>query len=221
MRIERDQIVGGLPARDVRRFMRSAAGTIIRPRTAVQICGLSTRKAEEFLHELEHEGLISPKEDYWEATAKGHAFAMATAAKPLRKFTAERLLTEIIHRAQVHQLVLFGSVMKGADRPNDVDIGCTLVPRFEGERQRVLEDERRTKKTRFANTSEWAVWPKFDVLKRLKSRSGGCQSRKSVIGPSNPRITALSSLPHPNGIPGAAVLAVPNATTRRSPAALS
>jgi hypothetical protein len=184
MRIEKDQIVGGLPARDVRRFMRSAAGTIIRPRTAAQICGLSTRKAEEFLHELQHEGLISPKEDYWEATAKGHAFAMATAAKPLRKVKAEQLLTVIVGRAQVinsdtrfafrvHQLVLLGSVMKGAERPNDVDIGCTLVPRFEGGRQRVLEDQRRAERGRFANMGEWAAWPKLEVLKLLKLRSRG------------------------------------------------
>jgi hypothetical protein len=164
--------------------MRSVAGTIIRPRTAVQICGLSIKKAEDFLRELEHEGLITRKEDYWEATAKGHAFAMATAAKPLRKLTAEQLLTEIAGRAQlinsdekfafrVHRLVLFGSVLKGADRPNDVDIGCTLVPRFEGERQRLLEDQRRAIKGRFANISEWAVWPKLEVLKTLKSRSRG------------------------------------------------
>jgi hypothetical protein len=91
MRIEKDQIVGGLPARDVRRFMRSAAGTIIRLQTVAQVCGLSTKKAEQFLHELENEGLISP-EDYWEATAKGYAFAMATAAEPLRKATAEQLV---------------------------------------------------------------------------------------------------------------------------------
>jgi predicted nucleotidyltransferase len=93
---------------------------------------------------------------------------MATAAKPLRKSTAEQLLAEIIGRARlinadtklafrVQQLVLFGSVMKGANRPNDVDIGCTLVPRFKGERQRLLEDQRRAEKGRFANTSEWAI----------------------------------------------------------------
>jgi hypothetical protein len=44
MRIEKDQFVGGLPARDVRRFMRSAAGIVIRPRTAAQVCGLSNKK---------------------------------------------------------------------------------------------------------------------------------------------------------------------------------
>jgi len=101
MRIEKDQFVGGLPARDVRGFMRSAAGKIIRTRTVAQQFGLSSKKAEHFLNELENQGLISPKEDYWEATAKGYAFAMATAAKPLRKSTAEQLVGETIGRAEL------------------------------------------------------------------------------------------------------------------------
>jgi len=63
--------------------------------------------------------------------------------------------------------------MKGANRPNDVDIGCTLAPRFRGERQRVVEDQRRAEKGRFANTSEWAIWPKLEIVKILKSRCRG------------------------------------------------
>ena len=50
-------------------------------------------------------------------------------------------------------------------------MGCVLLPRFEGERQRLLEDQRRTEKASFANISEWAVWPKLEVLKILKARS--------------------------------------------------
>lgn len=202
MRIEKDQLVGGLPARDVRHFMRSAAGTIIRPRTMAQLCGLSRKKAEHFLNELENEGLLSSKEDYWEATAKGYAFAMATAAKPLRKSTAEQLVAEIIARAQlinvdaklafrVQRLVIFGSFMRGANRPNDVDIGCTLVPRFRGEQQRVIEDQRRAEKGNFANTSEWAVWPKLEVVKILKSRSRGLSVQEisdSTLGSMDHRV---------------------------------
>ena len=57
------------------------------------------------------------------------------------------------------------------ERPNDVDIACSLKTRFDGEEQRILEDERRVARGRFANSSEWAAWPKLEVLKKLKAGS--------------------------------------------------
>ena len=184
MRIDKDQIVAGMPARDVRRFMRSVSGTVIQPASAVQTLGLTKRESEQFLRELEREGLISAETGYRESTVKGSAFAMATAARPLHKKTAERLVKELVERAQivnldrrlayrVQELILFGSVMRGVDRPNDVDIGCKLIPRFRGEQQSIVEDQRRTMKGTFGNMIEWAYWPKFEILRMLKSRSRG------------------------------------------------
>jgi hypothetical protein len=184
MRIDKDQIVAGLPARDVRRFMRSVTRKVIHAGSAAQTLGLTKRESEQFLCGLEREGLISTETGYTEYTVKGSAFAMATAARPLHKNTAERLVGEVVERAQivnldtrfayrVEELILFGSVMKGADRPNDVDIGCKLIQRFHGERQRIVEDQCRAKKGAFRNTIEWAYWPKFEILKTLKSRSRG------------------------------------------------
>lgn len=182
MRIERDQLIAGLPARDVRRFMREAAGFIIRVRTATEVLGFSEGRALELLKELQNEGLLATREDFWEATQRGYALAMATAAAPLRRGTAERLIGQLVERAReinrnerlayrVQRLAVFGSFVAGSERPNDVDVACSLVTRFEGKRQRILEDERRNAKGRFANTSEWAVWPKLEVLKRLKAGS--------------------------------------------------
>jgi predicted nucleotidyltransferase len=185
MRIEKNQLIAGVPARDVRRFMRRAAGFIIRPRTVTHVLGFPEEDARRLLRKFEFEGLDTLTDDHWEATAKGHALAMATAAPPLKRQTAERLLDEVILRArainsdsrwayQVASLVVFGSVVTGKERPNDVDIGCKLVQRFTGERQQALEEKRRgLKGTRFANIVECAAWPKLEVLKQLKSRSRG------------------------------------------------
>lgn len=184
MRIEKHQLIAGLPAKEVRRFMREAAGFIIRPRTVIEVLGFSASEARQLLEKLQNEGLLAVKEDYWLATERGHALAMATAARPLRRATARRLIDEVVERARaingdnefayrVQRLVVFGSFLAGAERPNDVDIACSLVARFDGERQRVLEDERRRNKGSFANTSEWAAWPKLEVLKKLKSGSRG------------------------------------------------
>lgn len=184
MRIEKHQLIAGLPPKEVRRFMREAAGFIIRPRTVVEVLGFSQNDARQLLQKLQSEGLLAVKEDYWLATERGHALAMATAARPLRRVTAQRLMEEVVERARiinvdnefayrVQRLVVFGSFLAGAERPNDVDIGCSLAARFGGEKQRVLEDERRKKKGWFMNTSECAAWPKVEVLKKLKSGSRG------------------------------------------------
>jgi hypothetical protein len=184
MRIEKHQLIAGLPAKDVRRFMREAAGFIIRPRTVVEVLGFSQSDARQLLQKMQNEGLLAVKEDYWLATSRGHALAMATAARPLRRATAQRLIEEVVERARVingdnefayrvHGSLCSEAFWLARNGPNDVDIGCCLVARFDGEKQRVLEDERRKKKGWFTNTSECAVWPKMEVLKKLKSRSRG------------------------------------------------
>jgi predicted nucleotidyltransferase len=152
MRIEENQFIAGVPAKDVRRFMRRTAGFIIRPRTVTHVLGFPEDDAHQLLRKFEVEGLVTPTDDHWEATAKGHALEMATAAPPLKKETAERLLAELITRARainsdsrwayrVASLVVFGSVVAGKDRLNDVDIGCKLVQRFSGKRQQTLEHQ--------------------------------------------------------------------------------
>lgn len=192
MRIEKDQLIARLPAKDVRRLMRRVEGCLIRPSTVARILGLTDSRAHRILIRLEKEGLVAAKEDYWEITAKGQTLAMATAASPLRKATVETLIAKLIDRAKminksnhlayrVQRLAVFGSVARGAERPNDVDVACSLVPRFEGDRQRVVEDARRHEKGSFANTSEWAVWPKLEVLKILKSRSRGLSVQETGL----------------------------------------
>lgn len=184
MRIDKDRPIAGLPAEQVRRFMRSAAGSIIRPATVTDVLGFCESDSRRVLRRLQQEGFVVPKSGYWEATAKGHALTMATAAKPLRRNTAEKLIADVVGRAgminlsndfayRVQRLAVFGSVEAGASRPNDVDIACKLVARFEGEKQDAVERERQLNKGRFANTTEWAAWPKLEVLKTLKARSRG------------------------------------------------
>ena len=76
MRIEKDQLIAGLPAKDVRRFMRQSAGFIIRPRTVTHVLGFSESDARQLLRKFQKEGLLTVKADHWEATARGHALAI-------------------------------------------------------------------------------------------------------------------------------------------------
>ena len=78
----------------------------------------------------------------------------------------------IVYR--VDRLVLFGSFVKGAERPNDVDVACKLVPRWSGDVQVDAEQHRRDLYTgRFRNTVHCMYWTQFEVLRFLKSRSRG------------------------------------------------
>jgi predicted nucleotidyltransferase len=130
----------------------------------------------------------------------GSALAMATAAPPLRRETAERIITHLVERARAvnkddrwayrfGRLVVFGSYVRGAERPNDVDVGCEAFPRWSGERQQVAEQLRReVRKERFRNVSEWATWPKLEVIRFLKARGLSIQELDDWIVQSDNRI---------------------------------
>ena len=120
-----------------------------------------------------------------EPSTKGNALAMATAAPPLRRATASRLLADLIKRTReinaddtwayrVRRIVVFGSYVRGSERPNDVDIACELCPRWKSNRQRAEEQvRRRSRGMPFRNVLQWATWPRLEVYRYLRARSRG------------------------------------------------
>lgn len=187
MRIEASQKIAGLPAVQARRLMRMIGGFLMTPARASEILGCTAAESRRLLRDLGKEGYISPNEgESWEVTVKGKALASATAAKPLRRATVERLVSELLGRVgevnrdgqwayKVETVVVFGSVVIQKLRPSDVDVACSLRPRWhDSQRQNLHEQERRElRPSRFASTIEWVYWPEFEVLRFLKSRSRG------------------------------------------------
>src|ERR1051326_470092 len=162
MRIAADQRIAGYPALRIRQLMRETAGRSITPRYVREVLTCTNSGATRVLRQLQEAGFIEPVREYWEATTKGNALAMATAAAPLRRATAEHLIEGLVDRARqlnaddnwayrVRILVVFGSFVRGVERPNDVDVACGLCPRRSGERQRQLEQVRRNKRGGFRN----------------------------------------------------------------------
>jgi hypothetical protein len=75
---------------------------------------------------------------------------------------------------RVETVVVFGSYIRGADRPSDVDVACELCPRWRADKQRAQEQVRReTRGESFRNMSEWANWPKLEVFRFLRARARG------------------------------------------------
>ena len=64
---------------------------------------------------------------------------------------------------RVAMLVVFGSFVAGAERPNDVDVACSLKPRWQRAVQDRAEELRRAACDRqFRHTWECVAWPKLE-----------------------------------------------------------
>jgi predicted nucleotidyltransferase len=185
MRIEANQRIAGYPALQVRQLMRKVGTDYITLQCVREVLNCSELSASTVLGHLQELGFVQPIEHGLGRSLKGNALALASAAPPLQRRTAERLLTEVIARAKsinknsrltyrVARLVLFGSYLKDVDRLSDVDIACKLLPRWTGAKQGEQEQlRRRMKEGRFRNPVEWAFWPQYEVARFLKSGSRG------------------------------------------------
>ena len=143
MHIATNQMIAGFPAPLIRKLMRKATAHLISLRTVTDVLQCSDRVGKSVLADLRRNGFLQGASGWnntrFEATMKGSALAQASAAKPLQKSTAKQLIADLIRRAcqvngsaqwayRVDVLVIFGSCVRGAERPNDVDAACTLVP---------------------------------------------------------------------------------------------
>jgi hypothetical protein len=185
MRITADQKIVGWPALQIRQLMRKIVGGSITLRTVRLVLRCSDFEADWVLNRLQNDGFIESVGGRLEPSTSGRALAMATAAPPLRRATASRLVADLVGRAhalnaddswayRVGTVVVFGSYVRGVDRPSDVDVACELRPRWRADRQRAQEQVRReTRGEPFRNMSEWASWPKLEVFRFLRARARG------------------------------------------------
>ena len=185
MRITSDQTIADYPAVRVRQLIQETARASITIQHVRQVLRCSDSGAASVLNRLEKDGLIEAVSGRLEPSTKGRALAMATAARPLRRTTATRLVADLIERARavnsddswayrVWMVAVFGSYVRGADRPSDVDIACALRPRWKSARQQAHEQVRRDGRCKsFRNIGEWASWPKLEVFRFRRARARG------------------------------------------------
>src|SRR5579859_381947 len=104
MRITRDQLIAGYPAFRVRALMRATNwagewGTDL----VASIIEIDEAGAAAMVAELNRLGYIEradrrSHECEWQNTTKGSALGSATATRPIKRATAERLLKEFLDR---------------------------------------------------------------------------------------------------------------------------
>jgi hypothetical protein len=166
MRITKEEVVAGHSALQVRGFLRRFKRGFFMHSAAESFMQLKSRQAAEFINDLVALELIEPTMPFGDKAAfqvatRGHAFANATAAKPISRGTAERVLREFVDRVnavnaskeyafKVKSAVLFGSMLSCVDRLGDVDVAIDLRPRISDsakfrqqcDRRRQLAEER-------------------------------------------------------------------------------
>ena len=196
MNIVFDEPIAGYPALEVRDFLRRYRLTGFYIEAAEDALVLSHRTATIFMNKLKGLEFIEELDrDRWDGrrifrlTIRGQALANASAARPLRRKTAERVLTQFLERVQrvnnaqeyvyrVEHVVLFGSMLSDNDRLGDVDVAVELQPKVDESnafqewsmaRRRAAEAKGRN----FRGVFDWATWPSQEIFLQLKARSSG------------------------------------------------
>lgn len=192
MRITKEEVVAGHSALRVREFLRRFERGFFMVSAAESFMQLKSRQASGFISDLVALQLIEPTMPLGDKAAfqvamRGHALANATAAKPIYRGTAERVLREFIDRVnavnaskefafRIESALLFGSMLSCAERLGDVDVAIDLRPRISDsakfrqqcDRRRHLAEEQGRA---FSTAIDWATWPKREVVLHLKARS--------------------------------------------------
>jgi predicted nucleotidyltransferase len=147
MRIDPKGTVRGYPTLLIRQTLRRLRGDCEWGVEALENAAKLTPGAgRAFAKALQAEGLIEVSRHGWTVTQAGETMAVATAAKPVTRPTAERALAQFLERvaqvnddpyflAQVTRVALYGSMLRPeVERLSDVDLAVQLVakePDFE------------------------------------------------------------------------------------------
>ncbi|HUA97360.1 MAG TPA: hypothetical protein VMA34_03480 [Terracidiphilus sp.] len=192
MRIVSDQLIAGYPAVEVRDFVKRYSVTGFFAEAAEFDLALRPKAAAVFLNKMVTLGFIrgtdkSNGRKSFEVTSHGQALANASAARPVHRRTAERVLAQFLERVhrvnstqayayRVEAVVLFGSMLTDTERLGDVDVAIRLEPKAidESAQEQWCAARRITAEAKgrnFYGVLDWAMWPTQEILLQLKARS--------------------------------------------------
>ena len=151
--------------------------------------GLPAGAGRELASAMAGLGLIQQlQKDGWTITPAGMTFTAATAAKRLKRATADRALAAFLERVarvntdpyflgRVTRVVLFGSMLNpDTDRPSDIDLAVEIVPKIADWDTHIEKNNNRAQELlmvghHFRHSIEYAVCWHLEVLRFLKGRS--------------------------------------------------
>jgi len=191
MRIDKTQIIAGFPAIIARDFLMKFMDRLFTADDVVHHFKTDTSAATVIIKNLMEIEYVEPveirKNQFWSVTTAGRTLALASAAKPILRKTADKKIAELLERVAiinssnhyvyaVTKVVVFGSYLSEQDRINDVDIAIALekktmsAARFEDLCKRSIQKAQKDGR-RFSTQVEMIYWPQQEVHLFLKSRS--------------------------------------------------
>ena len=189
MRITNDDVVAGLPARQVRDALKHCRGENgFYSELLTKRLGVTEAEGARVLAALVDGGYVEPFDDDWRTTTAGNALAMANAGHPIKRATAQRAYDAFLDRVEkvnasddfvdsVAAVVLFGSFLDPERDPvNDVDVAVEIAPKeMDPDVREAKQEERRQVAERagrsFATIVDRLFWPSLEVMLYLRSRS--------------------------------------------------
>jgi hypothetical protein len=190
MQINSNTKIEDIPLVRIRSLFRQAGlGGSLSVEFVCQELSLTNSKATRLLRALTVEGFLTADNKAWSLTKEGIRMRGATAAKPLHRQTADRLLGDLLQRidllnrddhflARVEKAVVFGSYLSNADRLGDVDVAIELARResdydrhLKSNYRRVADEERKGR--RFSNMLDQICWWQQEAMLFLRNRKRG------------------------------------------------
>ncbi len=157
---------------------------------------ISPKKANRLIIELNRRGYIEPiriyrQKQFYRKTLKGSTLGLASAAKPVTRKTANRIIAEFMDRVRqvnsdqsflvkVKKVLVFGSYLTDALRINDIDVAVELT--WKESHPMVLNEDKAQLALKLSSIAEKKghqfssfigrlEWPEHEVRLFLKSRS--------------------------------------------------
>jgi hypothetical protein len=193
VRINSKDKIGEEPISDARQMLHRHHSYTVS--SVARFLNSSTERAIDFIEHLQAGDYIEPdpevlfhnQEPTWLITSKGSRLALATAARPLLRSTAEKKVEEFINRIEevrdnprflckVVEAHIFGSYLLNVERLGDIDIAVKLVHKEKDPEKYRLQSWKRMNEVRLGgrelNIVEQHHWGQIEVERYLKkSRS--------------------------------------------------
>ena len=189
MYIDPKSEIAGYPALAVRRAMKHTGGESFSCDFFAYYLKTTEDETKRVIIKLVKDGYLekdSERKQNYRPTIKGNALAMASAAKPISRKTADKKLAELMQRAKivnssnkylylVKRISVFGSYLTDKEKINDIDLDIELESKYSdlSSKQRMDLEAKHTEKAGkcFSSLLERLDWPTYEVKKYLKSRS--------------------------------------------------
>ena len=159
MYIDPNSSICGKPALEVRNLMRKIGDRNVSIELISESLNTSVSNARSITVKLINDGYleisaqISSKRKWYRTTLKGNSLSLASAAKPIKRNTAEQKLLEFMERVnkvnrdnyflyRIKKVIVFGSYLSNKDRLNDIDVAVDVAPKFDKNEQIRRNEER-------------------------------------------------------------------------------